>query len=184
MLTSPEIRVAQHFVTSGRTEYLTPRYILEAVGPFDLDPCASVVRPWPTATRHYTIENDGLVQPWDGLCWVNPPFGKAEAAFVRKLATHPAGGILLGCPSKTETRTWQIAIFPHCSGILFLTPRLKFHNTDGSAMSGTFGASCLVAFGDVALERLRTAARLGPGRVGGLGGYVVILDDQVEGGSA
>ena len=149
-----EIQKAQHLRVSGRTEYLTPRHVIDALGPFDLDPCASVVRPWPTAAKHYTIEDDGLVQPWDGFCWVNPPFGKAEAAFVERLANHPGGGILLGCPSKTETRTWQQIIWPKSSGILWLTPRLKFCNVDGSEMPGTFGASCLVAFGEVGHDRL------------------------------
>ena len=151
------LREATHFTTSGRTEYLTPRHIIEALGPFDLDPCASVVRPWPTAAKHYTIEDDGLVQPWDGFVWCNAPFGPAEAAFVRKLAAHPGGGILLGCPSKTETKTWQELILPKCSGVLLLTPRLKFCNTDGSEMGGTFGASCLVGFGYLAFHRLSGA---------------------------
>lgn len=192
-MSSTAIREAKHFTTSGRTEYLTPKYILDAIGPFDLDPCASIVRPWPTATKHYTRFDDGLMQPWDGLVWLNPPFGRSangcdcegkcdchdgnscepsekhpdcsftgrpracEIDWVRKLAEHPGGGILLGCPSKTETKTWQDVIFPACSGVLFLTPRLKFCNTDGSAMAGTFGASCLVAFRTEAWVRIQCA---------------------------
>ena len=159
------IREAKHLTTSGRTTYLTPKHVIDALGPFDLDPCASVERPWPSAAKHYTIEDDGLVQPWDGFVWCNPPFGKAEAAFVRKLAAHPGGGILLGCPSKTETRTWQEVIFPACSGVLFLKGRLKFCNTDGSEMPGTFGASCLVAFGEQARIRLVTSGIEGYGMI-------------------
>ncbi|MBI4869278.1 MAG: adenine methyltransferase [Candidatus Wallbacteria bacterium] len=159
-MSTVELRVASHLRTSGRTEYLTPRHIIDALGPFDLDPCASSVRPWPTAAKHYTIDDDGRSQPWEGLVWCNPPFGPAEADFARLMARH-GNGILLGCPSKTETRTWQEVILPNCSGILLLTPRLKFCNVDGTEMPGTFGASCLVAFGHVASGRLVRALRAG-----------------------
>jgi hypothetical protein len=171
-----ELREAHHLTTSGRTEYLTPRFIIDALGPFDLDPCASAVRPWPTAARHIALPQDGLAEPWDGYVWLNPPFGRApngttEADWVRKLAMHGPGGILLSSPNKTETAMWQSIIFQHCDGILFLTPRLKFCNVDGSSMAGTFGPSCLVAFGDEMMERLRTAVQRGR-----LGGYCATVE--------
>ena len=56
-------------------EWLTPPYIINALAPFDLDPCAPVIRPWATARRHLTIEDDGLAHPWTGFVWCNPPFG-------------------------------------------------------------------------------------------------------------
>ena len=34
----------------GRSEvWITPPWILRALGPFDLDPCAADQQPWPTA---------------------------------------------------------------------------------------------------------------------------------------
>ena len=50
-----------------KDEWLTPRHVLDALGPFDLDPCAPQVRPWDTAARHYTVMDNGLVQPWSGM---------------------------------------------------------------------------------------------------------------------
>ena len=47
-------------------EWLTPPEILRALGTFDLDPCAPVVRPWKTAAKHYTAQDDGLTLPWEG----------------------------------------------------------------------------------------------------------------------
>ena len=41
-------------------EWLTPPEIIKALGPFDLDPCSPINRPWDTARKHYTIENNGL----------------------------------------------------------------------------------------------------------------------------
>jgi len=149
-----ELRKAQHIQTSGRTEYLTPRHIINALGPFDLDPCASIVRPWPTAARHYTIEDDGLKQPWEGFVWLNPPYGKQESRWVQILADHKGGGIALLSAQKTETQLWQRVIWPGADGFLFLNKRLRFCNTDGSPMPGTFGGSVLVAFGTSATDRL------------------------------
>jgi hypothetical protein len=57
-------------------EWLTPPEILRALGPFDLDPCAPIARPWETAAAHYTAEDDGLSKPWAGRVWCNPPFGR------------------------------------------------------------------------------------------------------------
>jgi hypothetical protein len=46
--------------------WLTPPEIIEALGPFDLDPCAAINQPWPTAKNHFTLHDNGLVQPWGG----------------------------------------------------------------------------------------------------------------------
>jgi len=47
-------------------EWITPRNILDALGAFDLDPCAAERQPWQTAERMLTIHDDGLSQQWGG----------------------------------------------------------------------------------------------------------------------
>ena len=49
-----------------KDEWLTPPEIIKALGPFDLDPCAPVVRPWDTAKIHYTTTDNGLQREWRG----------------------------------------------------------------------------------------------------------------------
>jgi hypothetical protein len=44
-------------------DWLTPRYILDSLGKFDLDPCAALDQPWATAKRHLTVKDDGLKKP-------------------------------------------------------------------------------------------------------------------------
>jgi hypothetical protein len=45
-------RFTQHHALAGGTDdWITPPGIIEALGPFDLDPCASVGQPWPCATN-------------------------------------------------------------------------------------------------------------------------------------
>lgn len=54
-------------------EWLTPPEIIKDLGPFDLDPCAPIVRPWDTAKRHFTVNDNGLLQQWGGgICMAQP----------------------------------------------------------------------------------------------------------------
>lgn len=49
---------------NANNTWLTPPFILEALGEFDLDPCsAPSPRPWDTAKHHYTLPQDGLKLP-------------------------------------------------------------------------------------------------------------------------
>jgi hypothetical protein len=44
-----------HQRTIGATQmHLTPRSIIDALGPFDLDPCAANPRPWDCAAENIT----------------------------------------------------------------------------------------------------------------------------------
>lgn len=82
-------------------EWLTPPEIIGALGEFDLDPCAPVIRPWDTAYIHYTIQDDGLSKKWQGRVWCNPPFGREAVKWMRRMAEHGNGIALI--PARTET---------------------------------------------------------------------------------
>ncbi len=126
--------------------WLTPRFVLDALGQFDLDPCASLNRPWDTARHHYTIDDDGLSKQWFGRVWCNPPYGKAAVPFMERMALHQCGVALLF--TRTETRMFQNLVFPYASAFLFLAGRLKFHREDGSLASTSQSPSMLIAYGD------------------------------------
>lgn len=139
---------------SGTDVWLTPPHILEALGQFDLDPCASENRPWDTATNHYTIKDDGLMQPWSGRVWCNPPYGPKMGPFLQKLANHPGGGIAL-IFARTETKAFFDHVWGKATAILFLKGRLKFHKPNGE-LGGTAGSpSVLIAYGDHEAEILQ-----------------------------
>lgn len=139
---------------SATDVWLTPPHILEALGPFDLDPCASEDRPWDTAKNHYTIKEDGLSQAWSGRVWCNPPYGPKMSPFLEKLATHPGGGVALVF-ARTETRAFFDHVWDKATGILFLKGRLKFHKPDGE-LGGTAGSpSVLIAYGEAEAELLK-----------------------------
>lgn len=150
---------------AGQDEWLTPPEIITALGPFDLDPCAPRVRPWPTAARHLTVEDDGLTSPWapGELCWVNPPYSTA-ARWMARLAGHGHGIALLF--ARTETAVFHQHVWPKATGFLFLAGRLHFHYVDGRRATDNAGApSVLIAYGDVAFERLERS---------GLSGHLVV----------
>ena len=110
--------------------WLTPRPILEALEPFDLDPCAPEVQPWPTAGRRYTEADDGLVQPWEGRVWLNPPYSRpAYSRFMEKMAAHGWGTALIF--ARTETDDFFRYVWESATGALFLEGRLFFHRPDG-----------------------------------------------------
>lgn len=153
-----------HSHRAGKDEWLTPPEIVEAVGTFDLDPCSPINRPWPTAARHLTIEEDGLAQPWEGLVWMNPPYGRATGEWLRKLADHPDGGIAL-IFARTETSFFCEQVWGRADALLFIAGRLHFHHVDGSRASANAGGpSALVAFGPTAVGRLHRS---------GIGGAIV-----------
>ncbi|WP_460894836.1 DNA N-6-adenine-methyltransferase, partial [Rufibacter soli] len=74
-----------------KDEWLTPPDIIKALGEFDLDPCAPIVRPWEMANNHFTIEDDGLNQVWEGRIWCNPPYGLEAAKWLERMAVHGNG---------------------------------------------------------------------------------------------
>lgn len=135
-----------NIVTDGKDEWLTPPEIIKALGEFDLDPCSPILRPWPTAKRHFTIEDNGLVQIWDGRVWLNPPYGNACQLWMERMSKHGNGIALIF--ARTETQFFQKYVFDIADSILFLKGRLSFYNIDGTKGKSNGGApSCLVAYG-------------------------------------
>ena len=134
-------------------EWLTPPEIISALGPFDLDPCAPVIRPWDTAKKHFTIEDNGLLQPWEGFVWCNPPYGQLTARWLERMAMHNNGIALVF--ARTETEMFFRWIWNQATSILFLEGRLHFHYISGERSKINAGApSILVAYGMEAYDRL------------------------------
>jgi len=138
----------------GQDEWITPKFILDALGPFDLDPCCAVDQPWATAAKAFTIEDDGLSQIWLGSVWMNPPYGRATGTWLDRLSQHGDGVALIF--ARTETRMFVDHVWSEADGLLFLHGRLWFHHTSGERACANSGApSVLVAYGDSAVQRLR-----------------------------
>lgn len=160
--------LSQHERTpDGKEEWLTDPKILKALGPFDLDPCAPISRPWDMASRHYTIADNGLLQPWSGRVWLNPPYGTKTGVFMRLMAQHNNGIALVY--SRTETKFFFSSIWPVATAIFFFEGRLVFYNADGTPcrdkktgrIAGAGGPSCLVAYGEENARILKSSGLSG-----------------------
>jgi hypothetical protein len=145
-------------------DWLTPPELIKALGPFDLDPCASVGQPWRTAKTMWTKDFDGLIRPWwsDAFTWLNPPFGSEWPAWVERLADHGNGIALIN--ARTETRPFHRLVWNRADAVFFFKGRLFFHRpiTGERAEHNAGAPSVLVAYGSEAVRRLE---RLGmPGK--------------------
>lgn len=145
----------------GREEWLTPPNIVKALGPFDLDPCAPVKRLFDTAAKHFTVEDNGLIQPWNGRVWLNPPYGDQTVLWMKRMAEHGNGIALIF--ARTETATFFPWVWDHADAMLFMRGRVRFYNVNGE-QGGTAGApSVLIAYGggnSEALTRCGLAGRV------------------------
>lgn len=155
-----------HRGTDPKDEWLTPPKVKEPLGVFDLDPCSPVNRPWATAHKHYTIEDNGLMQPWFGRVWMNPPYSNMEPWM--KLLSEHGNGIALTF-ARTETSWFEKYGWGKADSMFFFFGRLTFYElpkvTTGSLFDaagrlavkgrGNAGApSVLIAYGKNNVEAL------------------------------
>lgn len=137
-------------------EWLTPPEIIQALGSFDLDPCAPVFRPWPTADHHFTIEDNGLIQQWYGRVWLNPPYGRYIQKWMQLMATHNNGIALTF--ARTETQFFHQHVFSVADSIFFFEGRINFYTVAGTRSAQNAGApSVLIAYGGQNSERISEA---------------------------
>jgi len=124
-----------HF-SSATDKWSTPQAYFDVVeaefGQFDLDVCADESNA--KCLRYYTMDTDGLSQPWFGRCWMNPPYGRTIGAWVRKAFESAQGGATVVCllPARTDTRWWHEYVMK-ADDIRFIKGRLKFGGSKNSA---------------------------------------------------
>lgn len=127
-------------LTSGTTssatcEWATPRALFDELNEefgFDLDVCSTHENA--KCKRHYTKEEDGLAQEWEGTVWCNPPYGRGIGAWMQKCATANSKGVTVALvPARTDTRWFQDWVFPYATELRFLRGRLKFNDGKNGA---------------------------------------------------
>lgn len=143
-----------------KEEWLTDPRITTALGKIDLDPCAPINPPWKIAEKTYTILDNGLIQPWEGFVFCNPPYGSKTGTWLNRLADHGNGIALIF--ARTETEMFFTSAWKRAKAMLFLEGRLYFYHVDGRRAAANGGApSVLLAYGDLAVDRLATSGIAG-----------------------
>ena len=138
---------------TGKDEWLTPPELIKALGDFDLDPCSPINRPWDTAKRHYTIKDDGLLMPWEGRVFCNPPYGNQASKWLEKCAMHNNAIALTF--ARTETKMFFRCVWEKATAILFVKGRIKFYHVTGEQGNSAGAPSVFIAYGENNAEALR-----------------------------
>jgi phage N-6-adenine-methyltransferase len=123
-----------HF-RSQTVEWETPQWLFALLDKrfnFTLDVCATPANA--KCRAFFTRDQDGLAQEWAGVCWMNPPYGRLIAKWVRKarLSAQKGATVVALLPARTDTRWWQDDV-AQASEIIFLRGRLKFGKASASA---------------------------------------------------
>lgn len=127
--------------SSAKPDWKTPACVLEPLhthfGGIGLDPCAHPDGDLVGATTRFVYpEQDGLVRHWTGhgLCWVNPPFGRALSDWAAKYAHEARAGaeIVLLAPARTDTRWFRVA-WEASTAALFWAQRIRFEGAPAGA---------------------------------------------------
>ena len=137
------VSVAVHF-SSRTADWETPSALFDALdavhGPFDLDVCASPHNA--KCPKFFTEKDDGLKKTWHGVCWMNPPYGRAIKKWMKKAYESSVGGATVVClvPARTDTAWWHE--YAMKGEVEFLRGRVKFVG----AKSGAPFPSAIVVF--------------------------------------
>lgn len=139
----------------GDEWYTPPWLIRELGGKFGTDPCCPRRNHW-TANRCWTIKDDGLSKPWDGLVFCNPPYSN-PLPWVERLRAHAAGGIML-VPVR-QSYWFQQSALASCTAWALLETRIAFCDLEGERIGKGYSADvfCLICWGDEAVHRVRRA---------------------------
>jgi len=142
--------------------WVTPKWIVDRLAPFDLDPCAATPQPWPTATRMIGEQENGLLCPWGGFVWCNPPYGRSLGVWLERMAVHNNGIALVF--ARTDTQAFFRHVWPFATSLLFIEGRITFCTPEGvPAKEGhnSGGPSVLIGYGAEAHRRLSACSDLG-----------------------
>lgn len=109
---------------------------------FTLDVCALPENA--KCSKFYTPQGNGLLQPWEGTCWCNPPYGRDVGKWVQKAYESAVNGatVVMLLPARTDTRWFHDYIWGYAE-VRFIKGRLKF----GNAVNPAPFPSMIVVFG-------------------------------------
>ena len=130
-------------------EHYTPKWLFDRMGiEFDLDVAAPKGGSHVPARKCYTQEDDGLIQPWFGCVWMNPPFSK-PSPWVDKFIAN-GNGIALCVVSKSK---WFQALWNASDAIVPTDRTMKFERPDGNKKTISF-QSFLFAMGNQSVQAI------------------------------
>lgn len=125
----------------------TPQDILEALGNFDLDPCAGQNTSIATINLWDGRGEDGLTAEWHGIVYCNPPFSEKEI-WSKKMIEHNNGILIL---PERGSAPWFGALALQAKSYFVMGKKINFV---GGPSSNNLG-SVLFPFGDEAIQKIK-----------------------------
>jgi len=110
-----------------RPDWRTPKAVVTLVqniygGTIKTDPCASQDPGYHFASTNLTTQ--GLEFPWDGTCYINPPYGRPISKWVEYGSSQSCPQIWL-VPARVDTRWWR-KLMSYTAIFAIKDGRLKF----------------------------------------------------------
>ena len=128
--------------SSETNEWYTPVAYLQSVreflGEIDLDPASNAIANETVQAKEiYTANDNGLVLPWNGRVFVNPPYGVesgqslAGKFCVKAIKEHAGGNAseVIMLVNSVHSQKWQAPLYDYT--VCFVDHRIKFVNGDG-----------------------------------------------------
>lgn len=154
---------------AGKHEWYTPEYIIKELEyddhKFMTDPCAAPLhlRPFNIGKiNNWTIEDDGLSKKWEGLTFVNPPYGNNTKLWLKKASEYDNCVVLLF--ARTETKMFFDYVWNKASAVLFFKGRIQFIDSENKTVGNAGAPSVLIAYGENAKRQLRHMEKKGFGK--------------------
>jgi phage N-6-adenine-methyltransferase len=122
--------------TPTRADWETPQWLFDALNTvwrFDLDVCATPENA--KCSKYYTPQDNGLIQPWEGRCWMNPPYGREIRKWAEKAFREFEAGsaITVGLlPVRTDAIWWH-AFVQGKARVDYLRGRLQYEGAQHNA---------------------------------------------------
>ena len=114
--------------SSNEESWSTPLDFFDALDNefgFTLDPCASPGNA--KCSRYFTSDDNGLAQHWDGVVFMNPPYGRVIGKWIEKAYRESLNGATVVCliPARTDTAYWHDYVM-RADEVRFVRGRLHF----------------------------------------------------------
>jgi len=147
--------------SSAKGEWDTPKDMIRYLSDyftFDLDPAASAAN---VCKKYYTENDNGLIKPWHGLVWLNPPYGRIGkiGLWIARARDHgdkkDCAAVCL-VPARVDTKWWQNNISA-ATQVTFIKGRLKF----GGVVNSAPFPSAFIVFGEITPHQRQALANYG-----------------------
>ena len=143
----PISQVNPGLFSSATDDWGTPQALFDELNAefgFTLDACASKHNF--KVNVYFNKEINALTQSWEGIVWMNPPYGRTIGQWMKKAFDESQKGATVVClvPARTDTTWWHD--YAMKGEIRFLRGRVKFEQPGKAGNNSAPFPSAIVIF--------------------------------------